>query len=135
MILNNTAALVDKALILHSHYASIRQQEETLKSRHLKNELTEAQIETFNLLRNTYMAAAISLLENDLGELNDPEERDKAERALEKLEMLLDKGCEIYATLDAPEEVQALFPEIQGSLELPDSIMKYLEDKTESLEE
>lgn len=131
MILNNTAALVDKALVLRSHYASIQQQEEMLKSIQLKNELTSAQIETFNLLRKTYMDTTISLLENDLSKLENPEERDKAERSLEKLAELLDKGTEIYATLDAPEEVQALFPEIQGNLELPDNIMNYLEDKEE----
>lgn len=134
MILNNTAALVDKALVLRSHYVSIQQQEEMLKSIQLKNELTSAQIETFNLLRKTYMDATISSLENDLSKLENPEERDKAERALEKLAELLDKGAEIYATLDAPEEVQALFPEIQGNLELPDNIMNYLEDKKEKTE-
>lgn len=134
MILNNTAALVDKALILRSHYISIQQQEEMLKSIQLKNELTSAQIETFNLLRKSYVDAAISSLENDCGKIDNPEERDKAERALEKLEILLEKGCEIYATLDSPEETQALFPEIQGNLELPDNIMSYLEDKKGNVE-
>lgn len=134
VVLNNTAALVDKALILRSHYVSLQQQEETLKSIQLKNELTQEQIQTFNLLRSTYMDSAISLLENDIGELDNPEERDKAERSLEKLEALLEKGCEIYATLDAPEDVQALFPEIQGNLELPDSVIKYIEGKEEITE-
>ena len=36
---------------------------------------------------------------------------------------------EIYASIDAPEDVQLLFPEIQGNLELPGELMKYLEDK------
>lgn len=133
MILNNTAALIDKALILRSHYISIQQQEELLKSTQSKNELGKAEIETFNLLRKTYMNTIISILENDLGKLDDPEERDKAERSLESLIELLDKGAEIYATLDAPEDVQALFPEIQGNLELPDKIMKYLENKEETV--
>ncbi len=129
MILNNTAALVDKALILRSHYTSIRQQEEILKSQQNKNELSKEITASYKFLHNTYMDAAISILEKDLGDLKDPEERDKAERALEKLTNLLDKGCEIYATLDAPDDVQALFPEIQSNLELPDNIMKYLEEK------
>lgn len=132
VILNNTAALVDKALILRSHYNSIRQQEEVLKSQLNKNELSKEITESYKLLYNTYMDAAVSMLEKDLGELQNPEERDKAERALEKLVDLLDKGCEIYATLDAPTEIQTLFPEIQGSLELPDTIMKYIEDKEET---
>ena len=75
------------------------------------------------------MDAAVSILEKDLGNLKDPEERDKAERSLEKMVDLLDKGCEIYATLDSPDEIQALFPELQNNLELPDNIVKYLEDK------
>lgn len=129
MLLNNIASMIDKTLVLHSHYVSIQQQEEQLKSIQLKNELSKEQIETFNLLRNSYMNDAILLLESDLGELSDPEERDKAKRSLEKLEQLLDKGCEIYATLDSPEEVQLLFPEIQSNLELSDNIIKYLEDK------
>lgn len=129
LILNNVASLVDKALILKSHYISIQQQEEDLKSIQIKNELTKEQVETFNLLRSAYMNTAVTSLEDHFGKLDNPEERDKAERALEKLELLLEKGCEIYATLDSPEETQALFPEIQGNLELPDNIMKYLDTK------
>ena len=45
MILNNTATLVDKALVLRSHYVSIQKQKEMLKSIQLKNELTSTQIE------------------------------------------------------------------------------------------
>lgn len=129
MVLNNTAALVDKALILRSHYISIRQQEEILKSQQNKNELSKEIIESYKFLHDTYMDAAVSILEKDLGNLKDPEERDKAERSLEKMVDLLDKGCEIYATLDSPDEIQALFPELQNNLELPDNIVKYLEDK------
>lgn len=129
MLLNNTAALVDKALILRSHYVSIRQQEEILKSQQNKNELSKEIIASYKLLHDTYMEAAISILEKDLGDLKDPEEKDKAERSLEKLVSLLDKGCEIHATMDSPEEVQLLFPEIQSNLELPDNIVKYIEEK------
>lgn len=39
MILNNTAALIDKALIIRSHYNSLKQQEEILRSQQTKNEL------------------------------------------------------------------------------------------------
>lgn len=135
MLLNNTAALVDKALIIRSHYASLKQQEEILRSQQNKNELAVEIINSYNFLRSTYMNAVIKQLENDIGELKNPEELDKAERSLEKLADLLDKGCEIYATLDAPEDVQALFPEIQGNLELPDNIINYLEEKTDAQEQ
>jgi len=129
LLLTNIASLVDKALILRSHYITIAQQEELLKSQQIKNELTEENFETFKTLKNAYMNIIINLLQKEYDTSWNPEEIDKAERSLEKLIILLDKGCEIYATLDAPEDVQALFPEIQGNLELPDNIMKYLEDK------
>lgn len=39
MILNNTAALIDKALIIRPHYNSLKRQEEILRSQQTKNEL------------------------------------------------------------------------------------------------
>lgn len=129
LILNHTASVLDKALTLRSHYINIQQQEEMLKSIQIKNELAEDQIKFFNSIRVAAVNNYINQLENEFGKLDNPEERDKAERTLDKLVLLLDKGCEIYATLDSPEEVQALFPEIQSNLELSDDIIKYLEDK------
>lgn len=129
LLLTNVASLVDKAMVLRSHYITISQQEEILKSQQIKNELAEENFETFKTLKNTYMNIIINQLQKEYDASWNPEDIDKAERSLEKLIILLDKGCEIYATLDAPEDVQALFPEIQGNLELPDNIMKYLEDK------
>ncbi|WP_285945911.1 hypothetical protein [Thomasclavelia cocleata] len=131
VLLNQTASVLDKTLALRSHYIAIQQQEEMLKSMQIKNELAEEQIKVFDSVRNATMNNYIRQLENEFGQLDNPEERDKAERSLEKLIFLLDKGCEIYATLDAPEDVQALFPEIQGNLELPDNIINYLEEKTD----
>lgn len=131
VILNNTAALVDKALVLRSHYITIQQQEELLKSSQIKNELSEEQLEVFKQLKTAGMNTVIHQLEKDIFELSNPEDRDRAERSLEKIILLLDKGCEIYATLDSPDDIQSLFPEIQGNLELPDSLIKYLEEKEE----
>lgn len=128
-ILTNTASLVDKALVLRSHYVTIQQQEEMLKSQEIKNSMAQEQIELLNTLRSLYVKQAISEMEQATEKTYDPEEYDKAERSLDKLIMLLDKGCEIYATLDSPEDVQALFPEIQTSLELPAEIINYLEEK------
>ena len=128
MILNNTASLIDKSLILRSHYINLQQQEEMLKNQQIKNDIAIDYHKTFELLRSAYMDTAINELAKESNKTLDPEEQDKAKRTLEKLIILIDKGCEIYATLDSPDEVQVLFPEIQSHLELPDNIMKYLED-------
>jgi len=134
VILTNTASLLDKALALRSHYITIQQQEEMLKSSQLKNELAEEQLEMFRQLKDAGMEIVIRRLEKDHEMQLDPEERDKTERSLDKLILFLDKGGEIYASLESPENIQLLFPEIQGDLELPENIIKYLEDKEASQE-
>lgn len=129
VILSNIGVLVDKAITLRSHYINIQQQEEVLKSTQLKNELAREQKQTFDLLRKAYFDNAITEIQKQCGDLKDGEEKGKAEKALEKLCELIDQGAEIYASIDAPEEVQVLFPEIQGNLELSGELIKYLEDK------
>ena len=128
-LLSNIGSLVDKSITLRSHYITVQHQEEMLKAAQMKNELVKEQKQTFDLLRKAYMDDAINQLQKQCGDLKDGEEKDKAERSLKKLCELIDKGAEIYASIDAPEKVQALFPEIQGYLELPGELMKYLEDK------
>lgn len=129
VILGSVAALVDKAITIRSHYLNVQEQEEILKKAQEKNELAEEQMEIFDQLRKHYMDEAISSLEKDHGELKDPEEQDKAQRALEKLMDLLEKGAEFYATLDSPEEIQVLFPQVEDNLSLPDNIVNYIEQK------
>lgn len=129
LLLTNIGSVVDKAITLRSHYINVQHQEEMLKTVQMKNELAKEQKQTFDLLRKAYMDDAINQLQKQCGDLKDGEEKDKAERSLKKLCELIDKGAEIYASIDAPEEVQVLFPEIQGNLELPGELMKYLEDK------
>lgn len=131
VILTNTASLLDKALALRSHYITIQQQEEMLRSMQIKNQLAEEQVKTFKQLKDAGVEIVIKQLEKEHGALTDPEERDRTERVLDKLILFLDKGGEIYASLDAPEDIQLLFPEIQGNLDLPENIIKYLEDKEE----
>ena len=70
-------------------------------------------------------------LENEIAPLEDGEQRGKLEKSLEKLSNLLDKGVEIYASLDTPKNVQLLFPAIDEQEKLSDSVLNYLEDKKE----
>lgn len=128
-ILNNIALLIDKVLILKSHYKSIAEQEEQLKIAQNKTELTKEEIKIFEILRKSYMRDAITALEEEIEPLADGEERGKLEKSLEKLNDLLDKGVEIYASLDVPKDVQLLFPELGETKKLPDTILKFIEDK------
>lgn len=128
-IINNIAKLLDKAMILKSHYLSVKHQEETLKIAQKKAELTETEIEIFDTLKKHYMDETVSQLEEEIEPLKNGEERGKVEKSLEKLTTLLDKGVEIYASLDSPKDVQVLFPEMGETKKLPENILKFLEDK------
>ncbi len=132
-ILNNLALLVDKAVQIKSHLLSLKQQEEILRSQKLQDDVLNASIESFNVLKSHYLSEAVKEIENSNEEspLTDGEERGKAEKSLEKLCDLMDKGMEIYASINTSREIQVLFPALGGSVELPDNILKLLEDKQE----
>ena len=132
-ILNNLAILVDKAVQVKSHLLSLKQQEEILRSQKLQNDILETSVESFKLLKSHYLSEAVKEIENmnEESRLENGEERGKAEKSLEKLCDLLDKGVEIYASIDADRQIQMLFPALGGNVELPDNILKLLEDKKE----
>ncbi len=133
-ILNNLAKLVDKAIAIKSHLLTLRQQEEMLKTMNQKNEATEETIDVFKKMKRITMEGYVKDLESDMGELENGEERGKVEMTLEKLGNLLDKGVEIYSSIETPNEVKSLFPMNADNPILPDNIVKLLEQK-ESKEE
>lgn len=131
-ILNNLALILDKVMILRSHYNSIKQQEESLKIAQNKAELSEKEKEIFNTLKKHYMSEITDALENEISPLEDGDQRGRLEKSLEKLCNLLDKGVEIYASIDTPNDVQVLFPTLNQQEKLPDAILKYIEDKSDN---
>ena len=125
---------MDKVIILKSHYTSIKQQEEALKIVREKTELIKTEKDIFNSLKKYYMNEIVSSLEEKISPLDDGEQRGRLEKSLDKLVNLLDKGVEIYASLDAPKDVQVLFPTLNETEKLPETVLKYLEDKKEMQE-
>ena len=77
------------------------------------------------------MSEITSSLENEISPLEDGDQRGRLEKSLEKLCNLLDKGVEIYASIDSPNDVQVLFPTLNEQERLPETILKYLEDKND----
>lgn len=132
-ILNNIAMLVDKAIQLKSHLNNLNEQEEIIRNRKLQNDTLESSVEIFDTLKKYYLSEAVKDMQNENTEckLNDGEEVGKAEKSLEKLCGLIDKGVEIYASIGTDKEIQVLFPAMGDKVELSDDIIKYLEDKTQ----
>lgn len=130
-ILNNLAKLVEKAIAIKSHLKTLTQQDEMLKSMEMKNEATKEAVSIFNTMKQTVMSGYVEELESKLGKLKDGEERSKVEFTLEKLCLLIDKGVEIYSSIETPNEVKAMFPMNENNPILPDNIIKLLEKKEE----
>lgn len=128
-ILNNLAKLVDKAIFIKSHIISLKQQEEILETMRLKNEVTNETIDVFKKMKRMVMDGYVNDLESEIGELSNGEEKGKVEKSLEKLSLLIDKGVEIYSSIDTPNEVKVLFPTNEDNPILPDNIVKLLEKK------
>lgn len=134
-ILNNLAKLIERAIAMKSYLKTIRQQDEMLKTMQLKNEVTTETIDAFKTMKRITMEGYVKELESELGELKDGEERGKVEKSLEKLAELIDKGVEIYSSIETPNEVKALFPMSENNVLLSDNIVKLLEEKSEESKE
>lgn len=130
-ILNNLALIMDKVMVLKSHYNSIKEQKENLKIAQNKSKLSESEVEIFSILKKHYMNEVVTSLEEEISVLEDGDQRGRLEKSLEKLCNLLDKGVEIYAALDTPENVQVLFPALNEKEKLNENILRCLEDKEE----
>ena len=130
-ILKNLGLLIDNAIRIKSHLISLEQQKEILRSQKLKNDVLEPTVEAFNFLEKHYYDEAVKALEekNEDTQLQDGEERGKVEISLKKLVTLMDKGVEFYSSINTDKDIQALFPALEDKAELPDSILKYIEDK------
>jgi len=113
ILAKSIAALLDKAIVLKSHFTQTKMQEEQLRAMELGKEALEAAVNTFKTLNEKYMNDALNELEREDKPYKDGEERDKTKMTLEKLIDLLDKGVEIYSSASSPKEIQLLFPALE----------------------
>lgn len=128
-LLANLAKLVDKAIKIKSHCTTVKMQKEMLRGLELKNNIAAEVIDAFDKTNKLITQECVKELENDMGELKDGEEKDKAGRSLEKLGYWIDKGLQIYSAIDAPDEAKDLFPVQEEVSFLSDDLQKLIEMK------
>lgn len=131
-ILNNIASLVNKAIALKSNNTIWKQQEELLETIQIKNDVTQETIDTFKKMKELTIKTYVDELQSEIGAVANPEEEAKVAKSLEKLSTLIDKGVEIYSSIDTPEEIKVLFPFNEKQALLSESAVKYLENKLSS---
>lgn len=128
-LLFNLSKLADAAVKIKSHVITVKQQEEELRSMQLKNGLSSELIDTFRKINKSFVDKAVHELEEDLVHLKDGEEIDKAGKSVEKLADWMNKGLQIYSTIDAPKEVRDLFPPQEEQSLLNDDVIKLIAQK------
>lgn len=128
-IISNLAKIVDNAIKMKSHITTVKMQEEALRTLEVKDEIAAEVLEAYKKANRVLTQNAVTELERELGELNDGEERDKVGKTLEKLAFWMDKGMQIYSSIDAPTEIKDVFPKQQEVSFLSDDLIKLLENK------
>ena len=118
ILMNNIAAFLDKVIVIRSHKMTVKAQESELNKSNIdskeREEILKGIVKTYNLA----VENATYELEKITGyDINDEEERGRAEQCIKKAVDLIDKGLEIYTTIDSPKEVKVLFEPLE---------MKYL---------
>lgn len=131
-ILNNLARLIQKAVEIKSNIIVYKQQEEMLKEMRQKNEVGEEIVDVFKKFKQDKLNECVSDLEGEIGELKDNEERDKVKRSVESLVFMMEKGVEIYSSIETPKEIKVLFPFQKDAAILTDDILKLIEDKRDA---
>lgn len=122
-IITMIAALVDKALIIRSHYLTTKEQAERIRSLQLGNDILEE-------AKNLNQQIGKKLLEQtseDLAKehnIDDPEDLERLKHSIQLLSDWMSKGMEVYAAINAPAETKAVFPPVDKQLLTNDVIKK-----------
>ena len=132
-LLNNIAAFIDKCFVIKSHRLTCMAQEQDIKASEYSEKEKEEMLEVVKKLYRIRVSNAIKELEESTGcHIKDGDDRGRAEQSLEKLGKLIDKGMQIYSSIDSPDEVKALFEPLEMKyLSIADELKKITENPDE----
>lgn len=137
IILGNLATLTDKCVKIRSHNITCKQQEEQYRAMGLKNEALQNLIDVNKQASDVLFNNTIKELELELEDKENPlseEDRKRVELSVKQLCELMDKGLEIYASIDAPREIKDAFP-TSDEMKLLSSSKDLLTDGVQSNDE
>lgn len=124
------AELVDKALVIRSHFLTTREQEEKIRSLHLGNDALENAME----INKQISKGLLTKVTTELAEKHGISEHEDVARLQHSVQLMADwmnKGMEVYAAIQAPEDTKAVFPPIEKQ-SLPEGVLALLTDGTQS---
>ena len=77
-IMTNLAKIVDAAIKIKSHITTVKMQEEALRSVEIRDEIAAEVLDAYKKANRVLTQKSVAELEQELGELKDGEEKDKA---------------------------------------------------------
>lgn len=114
IMMNNIAAFIDSSLIIKSHKLTCKRQEQEIRKAELEQKEKEELLKNVNKLYELAVKNVITELEESTGhKINDGDEMGRVEQSFERLEKMIDEGLQIYASIDSPKEVQAVFAPLE----------------------
>lgn len=123
------AKIVEAAMKIKSMWLSCKQQKEIIRTHKNKNDLLDEITGVYNkMVKAASEELAASIKDEDGINTSDEEEKSKLAKSIEILGKLMSKGLEIYSSIEAPEEVKAVFPPIEQQ-KISDSVIKLIEER------
>lgn len=114
VLLNNIAAFIDKCYVIKSHQLLIKQQEAIYENMNADQKTKDQYLAGLKIVYDELVKGTVEELEKTTNiKLEDGEQIGIVSQAFDKTISLLDKGMQIYATIDTPREVQNLFEPLE----------------------
>ena len=130
-VINMVAALVDKALIIRSHYLTTKEQVEKVRSLKLENDILERMEKDFETIGKRLIETHSEELCKQY-DVKDPEDLERMKNSLNLLTDWMSKGMEVYASIKSPDEVKSVFPPLETQLLSIDKIALLGEQNSQS---
>lgn len=129
-ILKNLADIIDKIVVIRSHIITCKQQQEAAKKAGIANDYLTTLIDFNKTFQEKLEENAVNEL-CESSNVTDPEERQRFRHSFNLLSEWMEKGMQIYASIDSSEDIKTLFPTVEAQ-SLPEKVIKLLEEVNES---
>lgn len=133
IFLNNIVSFIDKCFVIKSHSLTCTRQRQEIENAKIEQKEKEELLKNIDRLYRISVENAIGALQATTGcPIQDGEEMGRAEQSFEKMVKLLDQGLQIYASIDSPQEVKALFEPLKMYYLSTEKELKKIEKKSET---
>lgn len=125
--LKSVGYIVNVTIKARADLASIKELEALCIEMSAKADVAQVLTSTLKEKKDVVMRKYVDEIKTLTGKTLNPEEEDKVEKCISKLDDLLESGVKVYAAINTPREIQVLFPEQPDLKLLPEDAIKLIE--------